>query len=395
MKKIVLISWQYAQGIGDRLVSECNEYLFRECLSDADFVYTDLFAREKEPASNRNDTFAIRCYRKGLNLLRAMGLTSAVFNARFKIVPGFRKQFENDFQKMFQGADLIVISGGGLIKHNAYLDMSVIFEIISKVSLDMDIPLAINAVGIEGGFSLKKAACRRYQKALTGKNVIEVTARDNFEELQQYMQGSAIPHSLIADSGVWAAEMLGISPDMESKTIGIGVITPVRFAEEGRDFSEDNLTQLYLDLISEVEKKGFEWKLFSNGLDTDHAYAEKLIKLLGKDPEQYLAKRPFTSKELISIEGGFCGVIAARLHALIIAYSLAIPFIGISWNDKTNQFADAIGYPDRIFGVDSFDPAVMVEQMIQAVATGYEAERRDAFRRTSKEFVARMCRKIR
>lgn len=394
MKKIVLVGMKYAQGIGDRLISECNEYLFREQLPDVEYVYADLFAREKEPASNRTDTFVARCYRKALDLMSKMGLITKVFNARFKVIPGFRKRFEDYFLKVFEGADMIVISGGGVIKHNAHVDLSVIFEIISHISQTMGIPLAFNAVGIEGGFSLKKAACRRYRKAFTGENVIEVTTRDNFKELQQYMQGSAIPHSLIADSGVWAAEMLGISPDMESKTIGIGVITPVRFAEEGRDFSEDNLTQLYLDLISEVEKKGFEWKLFSNGLDTDHAYAEKLIKLLGKDPEQYLAKRPFTSKELISIEGGFCGVIAARLHALIIAYSLGIPFIGISWNDKTNQFADAIGYPDRIFGVDSFDPAVMVERMIQAVATGYEAERRDAFRRTSKEFVARMCRKI-
>lgn len=139
---------------------------------------------------------------------------------------------------MFRGADLVVISGGGLIKHNAYFDVSVIFEIISQVSQELEVPLAFNAVGIEDGFSLKKAACRRYRKAFTGENVIEVTTRDNFEELQQYMQGSAIPYSLIADSGVWAAEMLGISPDMGSRTIGIGVITPVRFAEEGRVFQK-------------------------------------------------------------------------------------------------------------------------------------------------------------
>lgn len=105
------------------------------------------------------------------------------------------------------------------------------------------------------------------------------------------------------------------------------------------------LIEFWLLIIEYLEKRQIKWKVFTNGGMADYELALKLIERGGYAIEEKLVERPVTPQMLVEQISSFKMVMAHRLHALIIASSLKIPVIAITWSDKVVKYSEKIGNP--------------------------------------------------
>ena len=86
-----------------------------------------------------------------------------------------------------------------------------------------------------------------------------------------------------------------------------------------------------------------------------------------------LAPRPENQNEYIDILTSFNSIIAARLHANIIATSYNIPSIGLVWNNKLTLFGKSIGFENRFIKKENFfDSKLIVNELEKAIEKGYD-----------------------
>lgn len=85
-----------------------------------------------------------------------------------------------------------------------------------------------------------------------------------------------------------------------------------------------------------------------------------------------LVTRPLEYKELIHTINNFKAIIASRLHACIIGYSLYKPIVGLYWNDKVLFFGEAIKHPERFSKPKDTDAKSVVDKLEKAISEGYD-----------------------
>lgn len=183
----------------------------------------------------------------------------------------------------------------------------------------------------------------------------------------------------MADIGVWSSETFDIQKDQNSNLVGIGMITYKRFAEFKKGVSHEQYNQTIIDIIKLLESNGVRWKMFTNGVNADYENAVEVCNSLNLKPEDCIVE-PHTPYELVKIISGFKGIITARLHSCIVAYSLDIPYIALSWNNKLNYFSDSIGYPERTVTHENFSAKQIIERYIVAENEGYDESSRASYK---------------
>ena len=88
--------------------------------------------------------------------------------------------------------------------------------------------------------------------------------------------------------------------------------------------------------------------------------------------EKYIQKRPAEGAELTRLISGYKGIIAARLHTNIVAFSTGCPSIGLVWNEKLVQWGEGIGYPERFIRAENMRPQAVVRSLLKAMEEGCE-----------------------
>lgn len=86
--------------------------------------------------------------------------------------------------------------------------------------------------------------------------------------------------------------------------------------------------------------------MFCNGSEADYKMLKNIVNRKNLNKDQYLI-RPKTAQDLVNIISNFDKIISFRLHSHIIASSIGIPTIGISWEKKVNQFFHNLGLEYR------------------------------------------------
>lgn len=267
--------------------------------------------------------------------------------------------FSEDY-RMVACADLIVFPGGGVIKFK----QEKFYYYISKIlecAREYRIPVYFCSVGVES-YDPQDERCKMLRDALREscrQGIIkEITVRDDLRTLQTcYLEGMEVRCCSVNDPAVYADQVYGITKKEDSSVIGIGVVRDQIFQDYGiSEISKEFQLRMWKDLTEELEARGYEWKLFVNGAKSDYEFALELLTYLGKREEQqkYLAPRPAEGRELVEIIASFQGIVACRMHANIIAYSLGIPSVGLVWNNKLNFWGERIGYPERFLSPACF-----------------------------------------
>lgn len=268
-----------------------------------------------------------------------------------------------------QFADCIVFDGGGLIRFKTESAVDSQIVAILNEANRLSIPVFFNAVGVEG-YEEDNERCQALKAALRLPCVKEISCRDDIGTLQKdYVAGSSVKAVPVFDPAIWTAETYPeISRQPLSGTIGVGIARSDIFTDYGAEgIDHDFLLKFWTDIIDELDRTGYNWAIFTNGLDSDEKFAEEVLAAVGHGTK---VPQPAESEDLIRTIRSFGGIIACRMHANTIAYSMGIPGVGLVWNDKLTLWGYKIGHPERFLQPEMFDPEFVVATLERAIQTG-------------------------
>ena len=338
MLKILLVGLNNNENIGDVIISDCTRYLLKRVLKNL-----------------KVKDFNITC----------IDMTLEEYS-------------------LIEKSDLIILAGGGIIKYKYQKFYYYIDQIIS-IAEKSKVPVIFNGVGVEG-YDPDDEKCILLQKAINNPWVKQITVRDDIELMERkYIENKKIHLEKVADSAVWASDVFNIHKKKDSTIIGLGMLREGIFRSNGIDLGLEELLRLWSEIIAELEAKEIQWQIFTNGWPSDMKFALNLMKYLKREDEigEKVIAEPQGSKELIETISNYRGIIAGRLHANIVAYSLKIPSVGIVWNDKCSFWGENIGYPERYFRHNEFDGRRIVDTCLKAIKEGYNEYARDEYKMSS------------
>lgn len=387
--KIAMIGLNNAKNLGDPLICASTRHLLEQAMKEQGIDGTveiidllpDSLKKKKKPK------------KQGKNLIKTC-------LSRFRRLFQFAKELQirqsdvrdsylSYYREKLEGCCLAVFAGGGLIKYAQQENLNVSISGAIQAAGEKQIPVAFHACGVEG-YDKNNPGCRRLKEAINNQIVKIVTTRDDFKTLSEcYKEREELYIAKAADSAVLAGEILGIQKEEGSRLIGIGVIRGNIFENYGTKLNEDRLVAVYGDVLKALKAKGREFRLFCNGYKPDYLFAKKVLEYAGLE-ETYLLKRAESYEELVRQISGFQAVLAARLHACIISYSLEIPVVGLCWNDKLKHFGEETGHPERFLSSEDFQTEIIVERVLKAIEEGYDKTAVKRYKETSKESVSRI-----
>ena len=391
MKKLTigLVGLWHSKNLGDPLLCRCTEELLLEKVSDVDIKRIDINYKyneetgENDKSQNLRSIIAKGIFKKRNFMPKKM---ADIFQEICLKISGEEKLCNSYFTKNLKGVDAIIFCGGGLFKFNQQKIINLALYNAVKYAEQFNIPVAFHACGVEG-FDEKDSGCKRLNYVINSRVTKIVTTRDDLETLLKYKQRKKVILKYAADSAIYSSEILNIKKDKYSNVIGLGIARVELFKEYGFNITREELLDFYIGMIKSLERRGEEWTLFTNGYYADYIFGMKILKSIGAD-ESKMCIPPTTDEELVKQISKFSAVVAMRLHACIVSYSLNIPVIGLCWNNKVKQFGDNIGYKERFYYEEDFDAELIVKHVLKIRQEGYEQDYRNNYRKTSKESIS-------
>ncbi|MBI5655054.1 polysaccharide pyruvyl transferase family protein [Candidatus Uhrbacteria bacterium] len=257
--------------------------------------------------------------------------------------PGWKKRlFDHLYLKKFAGS----ITGGGTVLHS-YHSIAWRLEVVRRIKAAH--PEAFTAsVGVSFG-TLEddevKKACRKFLQA---SDLIVV--RDGYSA--KIAESIAGPHNLFSslDTSLLLPEVapeewgMAVSRQKEDNLVGLMFV-------QKKGTGEKNHFDEYLKVVDHLIDKGKRVLLLT--LYVGDAYSDKELNLELKRR----AKRP----DLVQIHD-FDGdifetvrqlqrcsrIVSMRLHGIIFAYLMGIPFVSLGYQRKNRDFCDSVRYPKEL-----------------------------------------------
>ncbi len=258
--------------------------------------------------------------------------------------------------------DAVIICGGGIINYRFYY-MEHIGAIIEACE-EEKIPLIINSVGIEE-YSTEDEDFQFWRNYLNSGCIKYFSTRDYVADLRNdWMVNKKIITDFVPDNVIALNRTIDCRKSEKGNgNIGIGLIRDSIFKDFYGSEKSDNLLYFYSHLIIELEKRGIKYEVFTNGVPTDLNLLPKIEAYVG---HKIIVRIPKSSDDLINIISSFKGLIVARMHAMIIAYSLGIPFVALDWHRKIKAFNSLIKN-DYIYELDKANPIEAVNGLLEVV----------------------------
>ncbi|EKL9828091.1 polysaccharide pyruvyl transferase family protein [Vibrio alginolyticus] len=354
MKKIKLVGYLGDKNLGDQILADSAEFLINEN------ILSEQVTVERYDFSHIGK----------LSFLERVGKRIGVKYSFGKIL---EKEISKFDLKTFESIDAIVFAGGGMIKYkhqNCWLHVSLIIS----AAIKLKIPVYLHAVGVEG-YDEKDERCQLLSKYLNSEVVKKISTRDDLETLRERYIKENIKTERVADSAVLSSSVYNISKK-KSNVIGLGLVRGDIFKDHGIPFSRNDVVDLYSSLLKELESQGIEYQLFTNGLSFD---SELIADISSKTGLNLQVIEPSSPEQLMEVISNFKGVIAARLHACIVSYSLDIPVVGLVWNNKLRMFGQHIGYSDRFLSNEDFNSNEIIKLLNSSINEGYDQARRQDY----------------
>lgn len=382
MYKICIFGETYSENLGDGVIAESIRHIISSLLPDAAITHHDMTGRR----GWRKDQQVPPDAKLIPGLKRGFGLN---LTGRFKTVRCFytllsllAAKYRGDFPKLDdQAFDLAIIGGGQLIMDNELSFPTKIFLLTRELGRDTK-AIAFYSCGVGHSWSMiGRWLCSRVLKhpRVTALSVRDMASRQNLAEVFR-IKPDAI--DVIYDPALWAAETYNIRRAPDSNNVGLGVMAPLRVSraikpEYTAKFNAEFLTRLWIETAAALIDQGHTVALFTNGAPEDQTLAEKVFAAL---PDRYrssatLISRPRIPEELVRTISGFKAIIAQRLHAHVIAYSLGIPSVGLIWGSKMEEFA-ALTERRRFFlDIDQLTSAHLIQALAEALTHGVDKAR--------------------
>lgn len=387
MKKIAVIGLYDIKNAGDNILCDATQYLIKDIFDeDVSIVEVDVNPNEKNFTGFSKIPLAISQAMQKFDYSLFAYETTNWFRYNYEYLMWWLK-INKIFRTKLKGCDAIFFAGGGFLKFRTQ-GLNYYVEQIVKIATKHNIPVMMNGVGIEG-YDEKDIRCRRLKKAINKDCMKVITTRDDIDTLKNlYITNPNIKISRVGDPALWVPECYNISHErVNNRVVGINLIRGKIYQAYGNTLSEVGLMNFYRVLIHELEDRGIEWKLFSNGMKADQVFGTRLLRSLEFDEREKLILAPENVDRFINTLRGFQVVFGARLHACITSYALDIPVVGLIWNEKLRIFADLIGKKNHFFEENEMDVIKIVDAIEESFDDQYDDSIRQNLRNLTREHV--------
>jgi len=293
------------------------------------------------------------------------------------------------------GCDYIVVDGAGLLEY-CYNEYQEPLLLVSEHAESNGLEVVYNAIGRAGKYEESDFRSSILRRALRSPAVKYVSARDSVETVRA-CAGASHRVELLADAAFWLSEAFPVSASVARTKVGIGLIRGNSLTGYGFRFGADDWVRLFAGIARELRARGHEFEFFTNGLPGDEALGRKVLAALGL-PDSSLVPRPTDAAELYATINGYRGIVTCRMHSAIAAFTLGVPSVVLSWNDKVEKLMAAVGLPERAVKVADFDPVRVIDRFERALDEGVDAAKVAAMRekavRSVRGYVGRIVGKV-
>ncbi len=320
MKNILVVGEVYSDNLGDGVICDVVDKCFNKEYSTKFF---DLSGRTDYKKEEANKTFNYLQSEKAFlktkvkHILYKLGIKKTGNNLT-NIIERTNLAFEKIVTE--GNIDVILFAGGQM-----FLDSFVnqIHYVCNYAEVNK-IPVFFNACGYG---KLSEANKTILKEIFQFKCIKYISVRDNKDKFLELTDKSV--HD-VNDTALIVNQHFEV---VKKKTneIGIGImVTPL--------FSTYKQIAYWKKVINLLDAKGVKFKVFTNGSIVDQQFAKHVIEKCGLNSDELLLARPTTPDELVKNISRFKKILSMRLHSLIIAYSLSIPALSISWDSKVKAF---------------------------------------------------------
>lgn len=290
--------------------------------------------------------------------------------------------------------DLVIFGGGQLLMDNDLWFPSRLWLQHRRLAPHSR-AFAIHACGV--GRQWSPLGRRLVRRLLADRRLAACSVRDPQSRrwAVEHLGCPARPPALVPDPALWAGEAFAIPHQADATAVGAGIMASP-MPSQGGDLraaswlSEAFLLDFWRELIERSVAGGRSVRLFTNGAPEDQAFASRIHSLLAAPVRRHteLLPRPRQPGELVALIAGCGGLVAQRLHALIIGCSLGVPAVGLVWDDKVRQFGAMAGHPERLLEGPAATPERALQRLEQAMAAGATDAARERLRREAAAGVA-------
>lgn len=412
MVKVGLVGLLSSENLGEQFIADSLEWLIHDCYSSiSNSNESVLICRADLEGHNENELatggyLQVRLkhtayYNKlflpvdvlytvlkklvnKIELLPIRNIISIFRHLIWSIQPNGKRRLLRYYNEKLSDVRLIVIDGAGLLEYSSNEYFEPLYT-LSKFAEKRNINVVYNAIGRAGDFDHKDYRCKLLIKAMRNKAVTYISARDSLEDVQ-YAAGTRHKVKLLADAAFWCKEAYSISLVSHKQIIGIGLIRGDAIQSYHGDFSEEDWVGLFVNIIEELQNRGYQWRLFTNGFERDVNVGKKVLNRLNAPVEQ-LVPKPNSGLELIQTISAFNGLITCRMHSSIAAFTMGIPSVILSWNKKVEKYMDLIGYSERAIKPSNFDAKLIVNSLEKALQEGISSEIQTKMKSLSRQSV--------
>ncbi|WP_338578970.1 polysaccharide pyruvyl transferase family protein [Pseudomonas sp. ML2-2023-6] len=330
---IVIGGVPFSQNLGDGIIFENIKSLYIGTEKTANVLPLDIAGR------NDFDTIATSSDLKFriLHSIPSFGrkpLLALFFYLKYQWV------WRKSWQATLTNADLLTVGGGQL-----FLDEELNFPLkiyfLSLTAKKMPgLKTVISFVGVSPTISpLGKLLFRRAIKNFNPQSISvrDEESRKNFIRLiTPHLDVKVVPDPAVNSKQCYQVESV---PSDQHKRIGICISNPKGLDVQGRlgkPFQEQT-PQYFRNLIELLAQQGYHVSLFTNGASEDELLKDEIHSAC-RSWVDVCEDKPKTPCDLVNIINRYDLIVAHRLHANIIAYSLGITSIGLRWDTKLHSF---------------------------------------------------------
>ncbi|WP_211452186.1 polysaccharide pyruvyl transferase family protein [Collimonas antrihumi] len=366
--KIVICAVPYSPNLGDGVIYENIRQLLLERVPNADISALDI--------AGRDDFSVATVSRKSLiNKVPKLLQPSAVclyFGLQYIL------RWRRKWTERLTGANLVMIGGGQLLL-DVHLNFPVKLFLLSCIlkSIGKSGKVAVFGVGVSPSMS----AAGTWLLRRTWRNLapVYVSTRDSAsaENLRRIL-ARPLDVNVMPDPGIYSRQTYAafLAQRSPGSILGICISSPLELNQsdmEKQDYGR-RIGAYFLELVRQASASGYRVHLFTNGAPEDEALKDRLAADLGPGQVHNLP-RPVLPSELVANISRCDSIIAHRLHANIVAYSLDIPSIGLSWDSKVQSFFALTGRDDFFIRESVPDVADTLKLLQQAPRAGAGKEK--------------------
>lgn len=349
--KILLITNCYSDNVGDQVIEACDVSLVRTAIDNLGIPQTSLEVVSKDLSIVPN----AYCDTDNEELLKN------AYNAIEKAT--------------------VVLFGGAPVFNYAYQVFYKKTATLLRIAKEYNKPVIFSAVGIDS-YDEANPKCQFLKKEIQNGTIKQITTRDGLGHLQKYAtlfgeENPSFPIALVSDPAVFTQpvfkkqqrkrlsikmikrfgkSLLAMSTASKKptlkKTIGIFIFRAGGFIDNGIKFNRKQQCAMWLTMIDEITKRGYDYELLTSGHFGDEAAIKYLIDK-GMVKANKCVQVVNTPEDLVGHISSYKAIISCRLHPSIISFAYNIPSVGLIWNSKVSDFYKHIGYPERAITVSS------------------------------------------